>query len=500
MAKRRANGEGTLRQRPDGRWEARYTDNREVDPSKRLKYITHRSQKVVIAKLKLALAEVENGGPLASNDNPAFAEWVVFWMYEYKITELRDSTFENYIRYINAHIIPAIGAIKVKSLTGVHIQKMFNKLQEAKDIGGAGLSAATVKKVKDILSGALKQAVTNRIIKNNPLNETNPISLEDVDIRILSSEEQKSFISVLPFYNTGNLFAIALATGMRVGELCALDVKDVNRKKKYIDVTKTAGRRKDKYTGEVSIKIGPPKTKYSKRRIPLLPSVEVMFDRQASLVAEMRARARSVDLWKENTLVFPTDEGKIHSLTGLRTSMGRVLKRAGLEHTTLHSLRHTYATTALNAGVAAQNVARLLGHKDGATTLKIYAHYIDLETIIQLEKLEEQIISDLGITQSELESITMDSTEKQIKTSISEMLDDAIRRAKNFPPAKSIDMILSICEDILCMPLDSLSQAEKEKWLGVFSRYTIMKRQYVALDLSIIQLPAWGVTSECRAM
>jgi integrase len=134
-----------------------------------------------------------------------------------------------------------------------------------------------------------------------------------------------------------------------------LNDSDINREQKYIDITKSAGRRKDKYTREVSIKIGPPKTKHSIRKIPLLPSVEVMLDRQIQLVSEMRKKAG--EKWNDNAFVFPTDEGNIHDLSGLRSSMGRILKRAGLPHMTIHALRHTYATTALNAGVAAQNGA-----------------------------------------------------------------------------------------------------------------------------------------------
>lgn len=402
MAKHRANGEGTIYKRYDDRWEARYTDTRETDPKKRLKFITNKSQKIVVEKLKAALAEVDGGVPLLVNNNLMVAEWLPQWLKDYKISELRDTTYESYERHIDANILPLIGHIRLKDLTGQHIQKMYNRLQEAKSKGGYELGGATVNKIKNILSGALRQAMTNKIIRNNPITETNPPKVEESDIRIMTKAEQKMLISVLPFFNTGNMFTVALATGMRIGELCALDINDINREQKYIDITKTAGRRKDKYTGEVSIKTGPPKTKHSIRKIPLLPSVEVMLDRQALLVSELRVKAG--DKWNENTLVFPTDEGKIHDLSGLRSSMGRILKRAGLPHMTIHALRHTYATTALNAGVAAQNVARLLGHKDGATTLKFYAHYINTEAITQLEKLEQQNISHLGITAGELEN------------------------------------------------------------------------------------------------
>ena len=149
---------------------------------------------------------------------------------------------------------------------------------------------------------------------------------------------------------------------------------------------------------------------------------------------------------------------------------------------TIHALRHTYATTALNAGVAAQNVARLLGHKDGATTLKFYAHYINTEAMTQLEKLEQQNISHLGITAGELERIMMGTADTLEKSSVTERIDEVVGRAKNFPPKKSVEMVLSVCEDILCQPLDGLSMADRDILLGVLTRYTAMKRQYAAKE------------------
>ena|GEM_PF-38186 len=483
MPKHRANGEGMIRKRADGRWEARYTDPREPDPNKRIKPIIKKTQKEVVELLKQALAEIASGEQLLSNDNSIVADWIPFWLKEYGIQKYRDTTYESYERHIRKDIIPYIGQYKMKDLTGLQIQQLFNKLLEPKERGGRGLGSSSVIKVKNILSAALQQAVTNKIIRTNPLLETKPPKTEEGEISILTKTEQKQFISVLPFYNTGNMFAVDLATGMRIGELCALDIRDINREQKYIDITKSAGRRKDKVTGEISIKTGPPKTKYSKRRIPLLPSVEVMLDRQSLLVAEMRVRAG--DKWNDNTLVFPTDEGNIHDLSGLRATMGRILNRAGLPHMTLHAMRHTYATTALNAGVAAQNVAKLLGHKDGATTLRFYAHYINTEAMTQLEKLEQQNISHLGITAAELERIVMGATDVFKKTSIAEMIDEAVLRAKNFPPKKSVEMVLSVCEDILCQPMDNMQTADRDVLLMVLAQYTLMKRQYASQERTV---------------
>ena len=476
MPKRRANGEGMIRKRADGRWEARYTDLREPDTKKRVKQIIRKTQKEVVEQLKAVLAEISNNKPLLSQENPTISEWMHLWMTEYKIGELRDSTYETYMRNIDHYINPTIGSLKVKALQGIHIQKLYNTLQKDKENAGFGLSAASVLKVKNILSGALQQAIANHIIRDNPMDGTKPPKVDDPDIRVLSKEEEKLFTAVLPFFNTGNMFALSLATGMRIGEICALDRSDINRVDKFISINKTASRHKDKYSGEVTLKTGLPKTKYSVRKIPLLPSVEVMFDRQEKLVEEMKKRALIAGSWKENTLVFPTDEGNIHDKSGMRSSMGRILKRAGLPHMTIHSLRHTYATTALNTGVSAQNVAKCLGHKDGATTLRFYAHYINSEAIAQLDNLEEKNISHLGITKDELQKVISRKVSPEDKLCLSERINNAIKNAKNFPYAKSIDMVLNVCDDILCEPLNNLSSSEKDVLLKTLAHYTFLKR------------------------
>lgn len=122
-------------------------------------------------------------------------------------------------------------------------------------------------------------------------------------------------------------------------------------------------------------------------------------------------------------------------------------------------------------------MARLLGHKDGATTLKFYAHYINTEAITQLGVLEQQNISHLGITAAELEKVVSGTAEALEKNSIVEKIEDVTMRAKCQTPMKSVEMVLSICEDILCQPVENLSTHERDVLIGVLAQYTVMKRR-----------------------
>jgi hypothetical protein len=100
----------------------------------------------------------------------------------------------------------------------------------------------------------------------------------------------------------------------------------------------------------------------------------------------------------------------------------------------------------------------------------------------QLEKLEQQNISHLGITAGELERIIMGTSEAIKKSSVTERIDEAVNRAKNFPPKKSVDMVLSVCEDILCESAVKLSSGDKDIFLGILAQYTMMKRQIAAQE------------------
>jgi ribosomal 50S subunit-associated protein YjgA (DUF615 family) len=299
--------------------------------------------------------------------------------------------------------------------------------------------------------------------------------VEAGDIRVLTKEEQRRFIAVLPFYNAGNMFAVALATGMRVGELCALEVGDIDRDRKCIHINKSSGRRRmDEYTGEMGIQVNM-LTKYSIRKIPLLPSVESLIGRQLKLNEEMRRRAGGN--WTENVLLFPTGLGNAHDISAIRTAMERIAKRAGLEHLTVQALRHTYAATALNAGAALQNVTDMMGHKDGAETLKYYARHINMDAMTQLKALAGQNTGHLGITAEELRQVVFGAETALEKSSVSGQVGEAITMYKNMPPKKSVEQVLSVCEDVLCQPLDSLSEHDKEILLGVLGQYTAMKRR-----------------------
>ena len=165
MAKKRANGEGSIRRKPNGRWEGRYTLG--IDPA------TGRAiQKSVSAKTrteckeKLDRAIRDNRGiPMNHNEDYTVAEWCRLWFETYSKPVIRPNTAKNYRNIIENHIVPAIGMVKLKRLTAIQIQQMYNdskakgRVQRFEAQTNAALSGSTVRRIHMVLSSALKQAV-----------------------------------------------------------------------------------------------------------------------------------------------------------------------------------------------------------------------------------------------------------------------------------------------------------------------------------------------------
>ena len=169
MAKRRANGEGNLRKRSDGRWEGRYTAGYDPDTGKRIS----KTQAEVREKLKLAVEDSQKVD--ASKDrNLTVGQWAVLWFENYAKPSIRESTAEYYRNYIEKHIIPRIGKIKLSKLTTLDIQKFYNatkksgRVQRYEEMEDLSLSSKTVRGLHAMLRQCLEQAVTERLIPFNP--------------------------------------------------------------------------------------------------------------------------------------------------------------------------------------------------------------------------------------------------------------------------------------------------------------------------------------------
>ena len=362
MAKKRANGEGNIRKRKDGRWEGRYTAGHDSETGKAIyKNVLGKTQAEVKAKLKAAIQEAQTLD-LSKAGKYTVGEWMEVWFEDYAKIKVRPSSHQTYRGYIDNHIRPNIGDIPLEKLTSLDLQKLYKKLLtkgrvERLEAKGQpkGLSTKTVRNIHQILSSALKLAQEQRIILANPAERCALPKVEHREMKTLPVEQLQSFLREARESGVFELYYLELATGLRRGELLGLKWEDIDLQKGDLRVKRQVSR----INGEVME--APLKTKNAYRTLPL---AEDTID----VLKEQREKVGS------SPWVFPSPNGGPISPDSVLHMLHRVLKRAGLPRVRFHDLRHTFATLALQNGVDIKTVSGMLGHFSAGFTLDTYAH------------------------------------------------------------------------------------------------------------------------------
>ena len=331
MAKKRANGEGNIRKRKDGRWEGRYTAGYDEKTGKRLiKNVLGKTQAEVKEKLAKAVAEAETVD-VRRADEYTLGTWLQTWYELYAKPHLRFSTAEYYRRGIELHITPRIGDIPLKKLTGRDLQGLYKdlrehgRLREAQKGKQPGLSDSTIRGIHTMLHNALDRAVKERLIVRNPADDCVPPKIPKHEMKILPPEQIKSYLTAAEQRGVLPMFYLELISGLRKGELVALQWSDLDIENKTISVSKQAGRNS---AGEPDITR--PKTENSIRKI------SIPQDAVDLLVAEHQKHP-------SNPWMFPSPKtGEMYHPDSVVNIHKKILKDAGLEHLRFHDLRHPY--------------------------------------------------------------------------------------------------------------------------------------------------------------
>ena len=287
------------------------------------------------------------------------AEWVRLWFETYSKPSIREQTAYYYNNYIEKHIVPGIGDIKLDKLTTIQIQQFYNKLKtsgrvqryEHIELKDKGLSNRFIRGVHGVLNSALEQAVRERLITSNPAEGCKLPKIEKKEMKVLLPEQIGSYLQeanrrgLLPAYyleltsglRRGELgvlpmFYLELTTGLRRGELTALLWTDLDVENMTISVTKQVNR----INGE--LKVSQPKTSNSIRTIPI-PKQAVDL-----LMLEHEKHP-------DNPYMFPSPKtGTMYDPDSFRHTHEKILAAAGIEHIRFHDLRHTFATFAAERG------------------------------------------------------------------------------------------------------------------------------------------------------
>ena len=358
MAKKRANGEGNIRKRKDGRWEGRYTAGYDPETGKRIiKNVLGKTQAEVKEKLKTAIEK--NGSPAMTTEHYTVGQWLDAWMENYAKLQVRPSSHKTYQGFIENHIKPTLGDIPLEKLTSMDLQRLYKHLLESGRVECTesrskpkGLSVKTVRNINQMISTTLNCAVEQRLIPSNPTKGCVLPKLERKEMKILPPESLGTFFEEARRSGVFELYYIDLATGLRRGELLGLKWSDIDLDKSIIHVRRQILRQ----NGEVVE--APLKTKNSYRNIAIgADAVKVLKGME-----------------QKDEYVFPSPFGGPMSPDSVLHMLQRVLKRAGLERIRFHDLRHTFSVLALQNGVDVKTLSVMLGHYSAGFTLDTYAH------------------------------------------------------------------------------------------------------------------------------
>lgn len=364
MAKRRANGEGSIRKRKDGRWEGRYTAGRDHSSGKPIyKNVLGKTQAEVKEKLKRAISDSQQLD-MTRAKSYTVQNWIKLWYEVYAEPRLREKTKDYYLNYIDNHIIPRIGKIPLEKLTTIQIQKFYNDLQkngriqryEHIELKNKGLSTRVVRGIHTLLNNCLEQAVAERIILTNPAKGCKLPKLEKKEMKILPQEKIGPYLAEAEERGLLAAYYLELTTGLRRGELLALLWTDLDIENKTVSVTKQVNRIKGKLV------VSQPKTQNSIRTLAI-PQQAVDL-----LIEEHKKHPR-------NKYMFPSPKtGTMYDPDSFRHTHDKILKAIGAEHIRFHDLRHTFATLSLKNGVDVKTLSGALGHYSAGFTLSTYTH------------------------------------------------------------------------------------------------------------------------------
>ena len=381
---KRKYGEGSIYQRKDGRWVAKYKSVNMLKPC--VVYAKSESE----AKRKLRELKKDAAKGLVKSTSRRFGDYADQWLYTFKLHSVEDSSFDKYESAYLTHIKPAFGKMQPASIHSEQLQKLLVEKSQT-------LSLTVVKIIYIILSEIFSYAHSEGDLSRNPMHnvkmpkkatfkpEREIVALESDEVRAVERIAEMKNKNGRPCIMQAHALVFLVHTGLRCGEFLALKWSDIDFESRIVTVNKNLSMVYDRDKDGVRIKhkkarIKCTKTASGNRIVPL-------NTKAIAALNSLKAVYREMDIVSDSVAV--TRKGTTLSSDQLRRVLRRVLAYAGIDKPfTLHQLRHTFATQALNAGIPITVVSKWLGHANISVTYNTYIHVLESAEAAAVELLE----------------------------------------------------------------------------------------------------------------
>lgn len=296
-----------------------------------------------------------------------YGEWLNIWLEDYVRPVEKDRTYENYKNVIRLRLGPMFGEIDINELDVVEIQHYITWLVGHGNLRTGGpLAANSVLLIFSVFRNSLRRAynlgVAKRYIGDKlelPKEPSREVACFTESEQKRIEEEVEALVRRRSNRHKLNGIIICLHTGLRIGELLALEWEDIDFENALMTISKTCRDGKDE-NGAYKKIIDRPKTYSSRRVIPISKGL-------LALLTEMKAESKS-------DFVISDAKGNTVRVRSFQRSFELLLKRLGIPHKKFHALRHTFATRANERAMDDKTLSEVLGHKSPVITLKLYVH------------------------------------------------------------------------------------------------------------------------------
>lgn len=357
-----------ISQRKDGLYSGRFVDKNGKRQQKYFKKLQECRQWIADATYQDEHSDIRDLG------NMSLDAWFDIW-YEVNKENFRYNTLKARKERYEHDIKPVIGHMLVTEVKTIHCQNVMILLK-------GKYSKSTLSQTRSLMKILFDYALDNEIITSNPVTRKVKVvgGKDERSARILTRQEQSELISCLDHYNFRNQYLFILNTGLRCGEMIALTWDDVDFKARKVSINKTA----TVIATNSQVIVNPPKTKSSIREVPLT--------REAVRILNEQKKGKVIRI--ENSMyVFTGNDGEIISAQNYSRTLSYICKKNGIEPISMHSLRHTFATRCIEAGMKPKTLQAILGHSTLAMTMNKYVHTTDDEKSKELELVEHALSS-----------------------------------------------------------------------------------------------------------